>query len=97
LVFRRFFRITMAKRPVLYLRVVCHEFATADGVEVFHRVLQGDPAGVEVRIRLADVGVPEDLLHVVQGHTRLEPSRSGFMAQVMELQIDGFERGAGRG
>jgi DNA invertase Pin-like site-specific DNA recombinase len=55
----------VAIRPVVYRRLVCHRFATADGVEPFHRILQGKSASVQVRVGLRDVRVGRNLKHLI--------------------------------
>jgi hypothetical protein len=60
-------------------------------VEAAHRRVQSHSADIEVRIRLADVGVSQQLLHVVDRPTRFEPPRPGLVPQVVEVQIDDAE------
>ena len=56
--------IGVASEPVLYLGLACNGLAT-DVIETLHRLVQSHPPDVEVRVGLADVGVPEHFLHVM--------------------------------
>jgi hypothetical protein len=53
-----------------------------------HRLLKPDPRRVQIRVGRLDVRVTEQLLHMMQGHPALKPPRSGFVTQIVEVQID---------
>ena len=74
---------------MLYRGVLYNRRTTDSRFVPPHRVVEPHAACIEVRIGLADVGVAEHLLDVVDRPTDFEPSRSSLMTQVVEVQIDG--------
>jgi hypothetical protein len=75
---------------MLGLLLVCHRFATR-GVEAAHRLLQAHLGSVQVRARLRQIRVAQQLLHMMDGPALLKPETTSLVPEVVEVQIHRFE------
>jgi hypothetical protein len=57
-------------------------------IEIPHRFVESSERGVEVGAGLLQRCMAEHVLHVVQGPTGLEQTRTAFVAEIVEVQID---------
>jgi hypothetical protein len=73
----------------------CNGIATDSGrhPEPPHAVLQPGLLHVQVRARLLNARVPEDVLNVMQRPAGLEHARRAFVSQIVKVQIDGLQQG----
>jgi hypothetical protein len=81
---------------VLYGRRVCHGFATR-GIEALHFRPQPGTLRTQIRVRLADVRVTEQIPHFVQLKAAFVPARRRLAPQIMEMQVDPLQVGAALG
>jgi hypothetical protein len=72
-------------QPMLCRWFVCRGIATPAFVEPLHGFVERELAGVQVRVGLAHIRVPEHLFDVMERHSRLKPARAGLVPQMVEV------------
>ena len=72
----------------MLLLALTQSLARPASVELAHGLLQASLGDVEVRIGRLDVGVPEHFLDEVNWPASLYQSRTGFMAKIVDTQVD---------